>query len=191
MSKKTVVFIGPSLPKDTVREILPEALILPPAEQGDVDYASRQLGADTIVLIDGVHTTRLPVWHKEILGVLANGARLLGAASMGALRAIECEPWGAEPIGEVASLFKEGVIDGDDEVCLVHGDESSGYRHLSVPMVNIRATVSSARIPAERKKEVIEFAKSLFYPDRIWSNIVSGCELPPRSSPRSSKLRWT
>jgi hypothetical protein len=177
MSKRTCIFVGPSLPKDTVREILPEALILPPAEQGDVDYASRQLGAETVLLIDGIHTSRLPCWHKEILGVLASGGRLLGAASMGALRAVECEPWGAEPVGEIASWYQDGVIDGDDEVCLVHGDESTGYRQMSIPMVNIRATVASTDLRMERKCEIIEFARELFYPDRTWKNIFRGCDL--------------
>jgi hypothetical protein len=177
MSKRTVVFVGPSLPREEVASILPDALILPPAEQGDVDYASRQLGAETVLLIDGIHTSRLPVWHKEILGVLANGGRLLGAASMGALRAVECEPWGAEPVGEIASWYQDGIVDGDDEVCLAHGDESTGYRQLSIPMVNIRATVAASKIPVERKREIIEFAKGLFYPDRTWPTICKGCEM--------------
>ena len=177
MSMKTVVFVGPSLPRIEVLSVLPDALVLGPAEQGDVDYAVRELGADTIVLIDGVHTSRLPVWHKEVLGALSSGARFLGAASMGALRAVECEPWGAEPVGTIASWYKDGVIDGDDEVCLAHGDESTGWRQLSIPMVNIRATVLPARIPAERKKEIVEFAKGLFYPDRSWATIVRACEL--------------
>jgi hypothetical protein len=177
MSKKTVIFVGPSLPRSEVSSIVPEAMILPPAEQGDVDYAYRQLGAEVILLIDGIHTTALPVWHKEILGALSSGVRFLGAASMGALRAVECEPWGMEPIGEIASWFQDGYIDGDDEVCLAHGDESTGYRALSVPMVNIRASVLAAQIPAERKREILDFAKGLFYPDRVWQTIFSACEL--------------
>ena len=40
---------------------------MPPAEQGDVDFARFGLGADVILLIDGVHRQRLPVWHKDTL----------------------------------------------------------------------------------------------------------------------------
>ena len=177
MSKKTVIFVGPTLARAEVHSILPEALVLPPAEQGDVDYACRQLGVAVIVLIDGVHTQRLPVWHKEVLSTLAAGTRIVGAASMGALRAVECEPWGAEPIGEIASWYQDGIIDGDDEVCLAHGDESTGYRQLSIPMVNIRASVGPAKISDERKREIIDFAKGLFYPDRVWQTVFSACEL--------------
>lgn len=175
---KTVLFLGPSLPRIAASEILPEALILPPAEQGDVDFAYKQLGAEVIGLIDGVHSTHLPVWHKEILGALDAGCRVLGASSMGAIRAVECEPWGAEPVGEIASWYKLGLIDADDEVCLAHGDESTGYRDYSVPLVNIRATLVSADVPKEINRAIIEAAQGLFYPDRTWQALFKICEIP-------------
>jgi hypothetical protein len=102
---KTVIFVGPSLPEANIKNILPDALILPPAEQGDIDFARYQLGADVIGLIDGKHTLVLPPLHKEILSVIDDGCRVVGAASMGALRAVECEDYGAEPIGEVAAMY--------------------------------------------------------------------------------------
>ena len=174
---KQVVFVGPSLPEEEVKAILPDALVMPPAEQGDIDFARYQLGADLIGLIDGVHTMRLPVLHKEILSVIEDGCRFVGAASMGALRAVECEDYGAEPIGEVARMYKEGEIDADDEVCLVHADKESGYKNLSTPMVNIRATMKAADIEDSLKQEIIDYAKSLFYPDREWQNIFDACDI--------------
>jgi hypothetical protein len=174
---KTVIFAGPSIPEAEIEKILPDVMILPPAEQGDIDFARYQLGADVIGLIDGKHTMVLPPLHKEILSVLTDGCRVIGAASMGALRAVECEDYGAEPIGEVAKAYKTGEIDGDDEVCLVHGDKNSGYKHLSVPMVNIRATISVADLNEELKEELIAYAKSLFYPDRDWQNIFEACDV--------------
>ena len=65
MSKKTVIFVGPTLAKAEVASILPEALVLPPAEQGDIDYSHRQLGAEVILLIDGVHTHVCPYGIKK------------------------------------------------------------------------------------------------------------------------------
>lgn len=174
---KAVIFVGPSLPEDHIKTILPHVLIMPPAEQGDIDFARYQLGADVIGLIDGRHTMVLPPLHKEILSVIEDGCRVVGAASMGALRAVECEQFGAEPVGEVARMYKEGEIDADDEVCLVHSDKESGYKHLSVPMVNIRATMKVAEVEDSVKQEVIDYAKSLFYPDREWQNIFDACDL--------------
>ena len=179
MSRITV-FVGPSISRTTVQEIVPDALLLPPAEQGDVHFARHQLGSDVIAMIDGVHSQRLPTWHCELLDVLADGARILGAASMGALRAVECAPWGAEPIGEIAEWYASGYIDGDDEVCLAHGDESTGWKQFSIPMVNVRATlkaVPSIMLSAIRKEEIIEVAKGIFYPERTWRRIADACEL--------------
>jgi hypothetical protein len=177
---RVVIFLGPSLPKATAQEIVPDALILGPAEQGDVHFARHQLGADVIALIDGVHSQRLPVWHSEVLDALGDGARFLGAASMGALRAVECAPWGAEPIGEIAQWYSSGVIEGDDEVCLAHGDESTGWKLFSVPLVNVRATlkaIPSIMMSAARKTEVIEAARNIFYAERTWRRIADATEL--------------
>ena len=133
-----------------------------------------------IAMIDGVHSQRLPAWHCEILDVLADGARVLGAASMGALRAVECAPWGAEPVGEICEWYASGVIEGDDEVCLAHGDESTNWKPFSVPMVNVRATlkaVPSIMLSAKRREEIIDIAKGIFYPERTWRGLADACEL--------------
>lgn len=174
---KQVIFVGPSLPEASVKEILPDALILPPAEQGDIDFARYQLGADVIGLIDGKHTMVLPPLHKEILSVIDDGCRFVGAASMGALRAVECEAFGAEPVGEVAAMYKEGIIDADDEVCMTHADKESGYKHLSVPLVNIRWTMNAANIGRDTKLEIVDYARCMFYADRDWQTIFDGCDV--------------
>ena len=46
-----------------------------------------------ILLIDGVHRQRLPVWHKEIPAILKDGCQFVGCSSIGAFRAVECELW--------------------------------------------------------------------------------------------------
>ena len=58
------------------------------------------------------------------------------------------------------SGIRKGIIDADDEVCLVHADKDSGYKHLSVPMVNIRATMRAANISDTLEQEIIDYAKS-------------------------------
>ena len=98
---------------------------------------------------------------------------------MGALRAVECQAWGAEP-GEIAEWYSSGYIDGDDEVCLAHGTEDIGYKQFSVPMVNVRATlkaVPSMMLSMARKQDIIETAKNIFYWDRTWRSIQDACEL--------------
>jgi hypothetical protein len=176
---KVVIYCGPTLPESEILEILPDEMVLPPAQQGDVDFARRQLGADVIALVDGFHTMVLPPWHKEILSVMDDGARFLGAASLGALRAVECELFGAEPIGEIADMYRSGELESDDEVCLAHADREHHYAALSVPLVNIRATLKACGtgISDSTKREILEYARQLYYPDRNWEAIFEGCEL--------------
>jgi len=169
------IFVGPSLPREEVIEILPDAMVLPPAEQGDIEFAYRN-GARVIGLIDGVHTNRLPVWHKEILHVLSKGGRVIGAASMGALRAVECEPWGAEPIGEVASWYNDGLIEADDEVCIAHLGRKHKWRPTSLPLVNIRASLRAAQVGSGRQAEIISAAQGIFYANRVWRTVFDAAE---------------
>src|SRR4029077_13949180 len=111
---------------------------------------------------------------------LKDGTRVLGAASMGALRAVECQEWGMEPVGEIAERYASGQIEGDDEVCLAHGGEDTGWKQFSIPMVNVRATlkaVPSIMLSAKRKEEILEVARKIFYPERTWRRIADACEL--------------
>ena len=84
---EVVVFLGPSLSRARAEEIL-QAEWRPPARRGDV-YRAAQDGARIIVLIDGVFFQDSSVAHKEVIYALDAGARVLGASSMGALRASE------------------------------------------------------------------------------------------------------
>ena len=89
-----VMFAGPSL--WDMRGKIPEGItVLPPAQCGDLLAAWRN-GATRIGLVDGLFGTCRSVWHKEILAVLAAGVPVLGAASLGALRAAECAPFGMQ-----------------------------------------------------------------------------------------------
>ncbi len=48
-----VIFLGPSLDLDSAKQILPNALYLPPARMGDVLSVSQRLDPHSIGLIDG------------------------------------------------------------------------------------------------------------------------------------------
>ena len=41
---RVIVSAGPIISKDQILEILPDATVMPPAEQGDVDFARYRLG---------------------------------------------------------------------------------------------------------------------------------------------------
>lgn len=166
----TYVFLGPTLPVDVARTIL-DATYLPPAAMGDV-CALVDRGATVIALIDGLFERVPAVWHKEILYALSKGVRVLGASSMGALRAAELHAFGMEGVGRIFEAYRDGVLEDDDEVAVDHASAEFHYRQISDPMVNIREAVRQAcgreLISEATGAAIVREAKKLFYPERCW-----------------------
>lgn len=173
------VFLGPSMPLAEAREILPEAVFRPPAQQGDLLASVNQDGATVVGLIDGTFHQNLSVWHNEVCYLLSSGVSIFGASSMGALRAAETDCFGMIGIGQIYRWYRDGFITGDDEVALMHGDADMGYQSLSLPLVNIRASVELAvsrnRMSNETAGQLIEKVKAIFYPHRHVANILQHC----------------
>ncbi|MBV8961953.1 MAG: TfuA domain-containing protein [Hyphomicrobiales bacterium] len=125
-----------------------------------------------IGLVDGYFETVPSVWHKEILWALSQGIQVYGSSSVGALRAVELAPFGMRGVGKVFEDFRDGILQDDDEVALLHAPEELDYAPLSEPMVNMRATVEKAAyeglLNLELSRILLESAKSLFYKERTW-----------------------
>lgn len=139
-----VVFLGPSLTRAEARAIHPEAVLLPPAAAGDVISAAAHYQPHAIALIDGAFLQNLATYHKELLDVLSQGIWVVGASSMGALRAAECQRYGMIGVGQVFEGYASGAIEDDDEVALAHLAEEFDFRPVAEAMVNIRATLAAA-----------------------------------------------
>lgn len=170
-----VVFIGPSITKAEALKHL-DAVFLAPAKQGDVYAAYLQYKPAAIGMIDG-HFENVPApWHKEILWVMAQGVKVYGASSMGALRAAELHSFGMIGVGEIFEDYKSGLLEDDDEVAVIHGPAELGYPVLSEAMASIRKTLAAAHAQSVIGKDVydaaLSIAKSLFYRDRTYSNIL-------------------
>ncbi|MCJ7420244.1 TfuA domain-containing protein [Sphingomicrobium astaxanthinifaciens] len=165
-----IVFAGPSLaPAD--REGWPAIDWRPPAMAGDLIGLVERAPAK-VLLLDGLFDTVAAVMHKEALALMAAGTRLYGAASMGALRAAELAPFGMRPLGRIAAAYRSGLLVGDDEVALVHGDARLGWRPASVPMVEVRATLVAAvrarRLDAPTARRLRAAFHAIHYVDREW-----------------------
>jgi hypothetical protein len=171
----TYVFLGPTLPVEQARSILGEAVYLPPVSMGDV-YALLANGPRWIALIDGLFERTPAVWHKEILYALAQGVRVLGSSSMGALRAAELHPFGMEGVGRIFEAYRDGLLEDDDEVALVHAPAEFGWQPLSEAMVNLREGLRRAErrglITARTQRALLETAKRTFYPERSWPGLL-------------------
>lgn len=165
------VFLGPSLSLARARETLDDAVFLPPVAQGDV-YQVALRRPSLIGIVDGYFDRVPAVWHKEILWALDHGIPVLGAASMGALRAAELDVFGMEGVGWVYEAYRDGLLRDDDEVAVAHAPAEAGHRPLSEAMVNVRRTLDEAAadgvVGAETRELVVDAAKSLFYADRTY-----------------------
>lgn len=162
---KTIVFLETTLTHIEAGKILPNAVYMPSIKKGDVIKAIKS-GYERIVIIDGNFGWTPSVWHKEILIALDYGIEVFGASSMGAIRAAELDSFGMKGMGVVYSMYKNGVIDADDEVAIAF----SPYNNLqTVPLINIRITLEKLHL--ESKKTVFSKIKKIFYAERTWSKI--------------------
>ncbi|MCP1715098.1 hypothetical protein J2T58_000946 [Methanocalculus alkaliphilus] len=175
-----VVFLGPSLPHDEARAICPGATFLPPVRRGDLLAVS---GSDVSVvcIIDGYFFQDAAVGHREILSLLKAGKRVIGASSMGALRAAELDTLGMEGVGLIYSLYRDGTLVSDDEVALVFDPES--WLPLSDPLINIRCTLRLAEekgiLTRDERQLLLRTAIDLFYPERTFDRL-AGMVSPDR-----------
>jgi len=147
----------------------------PPAQRGDI-YRALQDGYSIIVLIDGEFHGCPSVWQREIADAMAEGAVVHGASSMGALRAAELHTFGMIGHGRIFEWYRDGIITSDDEVALTYTPAADGYRQLSEPLVNIRATLAAAvpdLISEAERDLLIEGARAAYFPERSFEALLA------------------
>ena len=172
---KAIIFAGPTLPP-AIRPVLDPAIEWrPPVRQGDV-YRAALTRPAIIGIVDGYFEAVPTVWHKEVLWAMAEGIHVFGAASTGALRAAELDAFGMRGIGRIYEAFRDGIIEEDDEVAVLHGPAELGYPALTEAMVNIRVTVSEAErrgiLTPELAAQLADIAKAQFYKDRTYAAVI-------------------
>jgi len=179
----SVVFIGPTIAPDAARACL-DAVVMPPARQGDVFRTVSRFPVDAVGLVDGFFHQAPSVWHKEILWVLERGIPVWGAASMGALRAAELDRFGMRGVGRIYAAYRDGRFgdhpgrfEDDDEVALTHGPAALRFVPTSVALVDLRATLDAARaaglLDTDTRDAAVGALKALHYPERSWAALLA------------------
>ncbi|MFI1443249.1 TfuA-like protein [Streptomyces fructofermentans] len=171
------VFVGPTLARSEPQLAAPEVRVRPPARHGDLfDTAIRSGG--TVVLIDGVYHQAPALRHKEILAAMGRGIRVVGAASIGALRAAELAPYGMLGVGHIYTAYVRGDIDGDDEVAVGQAPDGA-WDALTWPMVNLRhalrLAVADGVLGAEQASGLLQALRAVYYPQRTWAAVRAVC----------------
>ena len=136
---KPIVFIGPSLHIEKARKIF-NADYRPPAKKGDFLRLMSCINDDDSVivgLVDGLFLQDYPPTPIEVFQlVVKQNMLVLGAASLGALRAVELEKYGMIGIGKIFELYKKNTIAADDEVAVTFTPENQQLQ--SEAMIDIR-----------------------------------------------------
>jgi len=177
---KPVVFAGPSLFGVDRSLHCAHVEIRPPAARGDVSQAVRD-GAPRIGIIDGLFGDQPSVGHKEILFALAAGVQVLGAASMGALRAAECHTFGMIGVGRIFRSYRNGTRSADADVAIIHAPGEMGFLPLSEAIVDVEASLEQLKalnlIAKPEQVRLLTSARSLHFSMRTWKSILESASI--------------
>jgi hypothetical protein len=161
---KTIVFSGPSIAGAEVHR-LAACTHAPPIKRGDLaavdDY-------DVFVILDGEFGQNMSVSPKEILAVLDRGKTVIGAASMGALRASELDRNGMIGVGWVYDHFRRSAVRRDADVALVYSPFD--FKPMTVPMVDLEywmeQTSAAGLISNKERALLLKLARNIFFAER-------------------------
>jgi len=169
MCARRVVFAGPSLPPPWPR--IPDLEFRAPAARGDLLRAVDE-GARVIGLIDGVFHQTLAVTPGEVRAAASRGARLLGGASLGAMRACEC-PKDMQGVGEIWAAFVRGELADDEEVAVTFLPDT--YELVGYPLVQVREAARMARVRyssvADLASRFVELVRLLPFQERTLQSL--------------------
>jgi hypothetical protein len=169
--RRPIVFLGPSLSTVDACAVL-DADYRPPVQRGDVLRAAEE-GPPLIGIVDGVFLATLPPSPMEVLRALQTGVPILGSASLGALRAVELEPFGMIGVGRIFHMYRRGQLTADDEVALVFAPDD--FRAQSEPLVNMRFALTVARragvITEGERRLLLRLARATYFPERSWPRL--------------------
>lgn len=194
MIEKPLIFAGPSLTLED-RQKNPGFSYAPPAARGDILRLlsnDRQPSPRQIGLIDGYFDDRPSVLHKELLEAMSAGIAVYGAASMGALRAAELSVFGMTGVGDIFSQYQQGQLESDADVAVLHGPEHLGYPVLSLPQVDVIATLASMdqehQMSFEQAEHIKQISAKIFYKNRSWQAVAEGAETHETAQCRLCKI---
>lgn len=163
MTTPPVVYLGPSLPVRVAQQTL-QAEYRPPVKRGDLPR--RYDGV--VVIIDGEFRQSLSVSPNELLQLLDHGTPVIGAASMGALRAAELHLFGMAGCGWIFEAYKSGRVTADDEVAVTYSQDD--LAPLTVPLINVRYWLeglrADGRVDGTTARRILARTRRLFYADR-------------------------
>lgn len=190
--RKPIVFAGSSL-GPLAEDRRGRIELRPPVRRGDLELLLDGRPPGTAVLIDGFFGSNLSVTPTECRQLLDAGWRLLGASSMGALRASELWSVGMIGVGEIFMLFRLGVLRSDADVAVALNART--FEEVTASVVHVRAVLSlleqGGQITGAGARKLLRAARALHWFERSWDDTIAAWErdgLDPTVSERARRL---
>ncbi|MER9666953.1 TfuA-like protein [Mesorhizobium sp. M0185] len=152
-----------------------DVICLAPAVQGSIIAAVQRYDPAAIVIIDGAFQAEPAVRHKEILWAISRAIPVIGAGSMGALRAAELYPY-MHGVGLIYRWYRRFAFLPDDAVAVLYGPKEVNFSPLTHALVDLRMTVRAAwkrnLISADLSGRLENAARNLNFRERTLSRMV-------------------
>ena len=177
VKSKPVIFLGPSLSKEKARKILDADYRLP-AKKGDLlQLIPKEV--DIVGLVDGYFLQDYPPTPIEVYNLVRKkNVKVFGSSSLGALRAVELGKYGMIGIGKIFRLFRDGILESDDEVAVTFTDYTN---YKSEALIDIRYNLFLAQkykiIDNRTGRSILKVSKQTYFPYRTYEDILDKCKL--------------
>lgn len=169
-----LVFTGPTLPHPEAQQVA-DVICLAPAVQGSIIAAVQRYDPAAIVIIDGGFQAEPAVRHKEILWAISQAIPVIGAGSMGALRAAELYPY-MHGVGLIYRWYRRFAFLPDDAVAVLYGPKAVNFSPLTHALVDLRMTIRAALrrnlISTDLSGKLENAARNLNFRERTLSRMV-------------------
>ena len=174
---KPVIFLGPSLSREKARKILDADYRLP-AKKGDLLQLILK-EVNIVGLVDGYFLQDYPPTPIEVYNLVKKrGMKVFGSSSLGALRAVELEKYGMIGIGKIFRLFRDRILESDDEVAVTFTDYTN---YKSEALIDIRYNLFLAQkykiIDGLTRRSILKVSKQTYFPYRTYEDILDECKL--------------
>lgn len=175
-TSRPIIFLGPSLSIEKAKKIL-EADYRKPAKKGDL-FQLIFNETKIVGLIDGYFLQDYPPTPIEVYNLVKKKeTKVYGSSSLGALRAVELSKYGMIGVGKIFNLFRNGILDSDDEVAVTFTDYSD---YKSEALIDIRYNLFLAQkmkvIDKEVKRIILRVSKQTYFPYRTYTDILDKCK---------------
>lgn len=184
---KIKVYSGLSLSRNKAEKILPGICFQGPVKRDDLHRDLRE-GFHVIAIVDGEFMQNLAVSPSEILDLLRCGVKVYGSSSMGAMRAVELEPFGMVGVGEIFQQIKRSSYFEDDLL----GQIIFEGKGATVPFIDFKIAIEEKllkkRISEREARSLIQMYKEKHFSERNLESVIWELSHATNNSKRAIKV---